>query len=527
MNNGINILNSLTAESVPQTAVPVIGGNQEDSHGFKMFLGLLGDFLGMTTEAANPLDIGYIPVRQESEFLTPPKNQKVSTLENSRDNSKRAVSEVLASLNLPLVGNNPAPVACTKDHFLSGILLDSGEPLQNGKIEEGLAATRKFSAAELNTDPLSNKSNSRLIPEMPLIVNEKMASENFISKLSLSAATSDNARSIQNQDFIQGGITVGLSNLPEKAAHIQASLLVECDLNLQYPVDKTAESFLTGLKPFERDLKGIKVYSFTKDISEQGDCDSETLTLKPIFLDDRMNFSAMRLLLSAKNSPGKNSEESIGNLERPDDSIKNVDKTSPKSPEVREVTDKNIYDTDDSVEASEAVCKDGKVIAGKELALDGRINHRLQHTEKPEINSVRLTAPSESDIRELKSGRTVIIKMEPEHMGPVRLTLSTSGDSLHGRMTVQSIEARAAVEGNLNELQEHLSRQGIKLDSFQISLAGGQVGQRAFSGRRSPADTGGASRHSTRILSHPISGLSENILNQRLYISATGVNWVA
>lgn len=527
MNNGINILNSLTAESVPQTAVPVIGGNQEDSYGFKIFLGLLGDFPGITTEADDPPGIGYIPVRQESEFLTPPKSLEVSTPENSRDKSKRAASEMLASLIRPLVGNNPAPVAFIKDNFLSGILLDSGETLQNGKIEEGLPATGKFSAAELNTGPPLNKSNSRLIPEMPFIVNEKMASENFINKLSLSAATADNDWSFQNQDFRQGGNPAGLSGLLETAVRIQAPLLVGSDLNLQYPVDKTAESLLAGLKSFERDLKGIKVYSFTRDISEQGDCDSETLTLKPIFFDDRMNFSAMRLLSSAKNSPGKNSGESIGNLERPDDSIKNADKTSPKSPEVREVTDKNIYDTDDSVEASEPVWKDGKVNAGMELAFDGRINHRLQHTEKPEINSVRLTAPSESDIRELKLGRTVIIKMEPEHLGTVRLTLSASGDNLHGRMAVQSAEARAAVEANLDQLQEHLSRQGIKLDSFQISLAGGQVGQRAFSGRRSPADTGGASRHNSRIPSHPISGLSEKIHNQRLYISATGVNWVA
>ncbi|MEW6014636.1 MAG: flagellar hook-length control protein FliK, partial [Candidatus Zixiibacteriota bacterium] len=374
-----------------------------------------------------------------------------------------------------------------------------------------------------------NSSNSRFMPEMPFIVNEKMASEKFINRMALSAVTADNVGLFDGRNARQSGIAPLSAPMPEPAAQSQAPLLIDSGLTWQYPVSKSAEPLPARLKSLERDLKEIKVISFTGETPEPEELDTDKATLRSFPLDDRLRFAGLKSSpLSAENSVAKSANQNVGKIERAFGSKENLESIpQTQASDKEEISNKIASETDINADAAEPVLQNGKMIEGKEVASDGRINHRLQQTEKLDIQSVRFTAPLESDIRELKSGRTVIIKMEPEHLGPVRLTLSTSGDSLHGRMTVQSMEARTAVEGNLNELQEQLSRQGIKLDSFQISLAGGQVGQRAFGGRRSPTESGGMSRNNSRDLSNPISGLIEKTLSQRLYISATGVNWVA
>ncbi len=396
-------------------------------------------------------------------------------------------------------------------------------------VDQAVAMTEGRNDRNHNINHTLNSSNSRFMPEMPFIVNEKMASEKFINKMALSAVTADNAGLFDDRNARQFGIAPLSATMPEPAAQSQTPLLIDSDLTWQYPVNKSAESLPARLKPLERDLKEIKVTSFTGEKPKPEDLDTDKAILRSFPLDERLRFSGLKSSPAvAENSVAKSANQSVGKIERAFGSKENLESIpQTEASDKEEISNKIASETDIGADAAEPVLQNGKMIEGKEVASDGRINHRLQQIEKLDIQSVRFTAPLESDIRDLKSGRTVIIKMEPEHLGPVRLTLSTSGDSLHGRMTVQSVEARAAVEGNLNELQEQLSRQGIKLDSFQISLAGGQVGQRAFGGRRSPTESGGMSRNNSRDLSNPISGLIEKTLSQRLYISATGVNWVA
>ena len=99
-------------------------------------------------------------------------------------------------------------------------------------------------------------------------------------------------------------------------------------------------------------------------------------------------------------------------------------------------------------------------------------------THKAEMPAVRFVVPSEIKQGQLKNGRTVVIKMDPEHLGNVRLTLSSQHDGIVGRMVVESQAARTAVEANLDNLAHELARDGLKLDSFQVSVSGGEVGGR-------------------------------------------------
>lgn len=532
MNNGIDILNLLAAESAPQAALPGINGNGENSQAFKAFLELLEN-------APSP--------KSGIDLLFDIKSGEISSADGlpASQNISESTDEELKTEEISLFREGEPSLLC-QPMLASGLITSL-----KGSLNE-ISISSSFGNAELtptsvvvdqavamadgtndrnhNINHTLNSSNSRFMPEMPFIVNEKMASEKFINKMALSAVTADNAGLFDNRNARQFGIAPLSAPMPEPAAQSQAPLLIDSDLTWQYPVSKSAEPLPARLKSLERDLKEIKVTSFTGETPEPEDLDTDKATLRSFPLDDRLKFQGLKSSpLSAENSVAKSANQNVGKIERAFGSKENLESIpQPQASANEEISDEITPETDNiSADAAEPVLQNGKMIEGKEVASDGRINHRLQQTEKLDIQSVRFTAPLESDIRELKSGRTVIIKMEPEHLGPVRLTLSTSGDSLHGRMTVQSVEARAAVEGNLNELQEQLSRQGIKLDSFQISLAGGQVGQRAFGGRRSPTESGGMSRYNSRNLSNPISGLIENTLSQRLYISATGVNWVA
>ena len=67
-----------------------------------------------------------------------------------------------------------------------------------------------------------------------------------------------------------------------------------------------------------------------------------------------------------------------------------------------------------------------------------------------------------------------MIKVEPEHLGPARLNLSMRGEALVARLVVDSVQARIAVEGSLHQLNDQLSRAGIKVDHLEVTVGGGE-----------------------------------------------------
>ena len=68
------------------------------------------------------------------------------------------------------------------------------------------------------------------------------------------------------------------------------------------------------------------------------------------------------------------------------------------------------------------------------------------------------------------TNKTITIKMEPEHLGTIRLTLTSINQSISGRMVVENAAAHAIVESNLDNLFSELSDKGVKLDAFSVSV---------------------------------------------------------
>jgi hypothetical protein len=159
--------------------------------------------------------------------------------------------------------------------------------------------------------------------------------------------------------------------------------------------------------------------------------------------------------------------------------------------------------------------------------VSGESSGKSVEISRLDTSQIRFVLPSEFQNDQAKLNRTVVVKMEPEHLGTVRLTLSSLNENLTARLIVDSVAARAAVESNLNNLIDQLDRLGIKVDQFEVSVSGEQVDSRA--GEHKPPRT---INHRTKRLDAYKAEPGGSVTakpgrRSNVYISATGVNCFA
>ncbi len=146
---------------------------------------------------------------------------------------------------------------------------------------------------------------------------------------------------------------------------------------------------------------------------------------------------------------------------------------------------------------------------------------------KSEETTVRFIAPNKL----LENGRlvnqTITIKMEPEHLGTIRLTLSSINHGLIGRMVVENAAAHAIVESNIDNLFSELSDKGVKLEAFSVSVGADSEGKKSTQGRKpfrmNNRDGGNKDKNRLDAINPAIAGAVSN----RMYINSNGVNWLA
>lgn len=102
--------------------------------------------------------------------------------------------------------------------------------------------------------------------------------------------------------------------------------------------------------------------------------------------------------------------------------------------------------------------------------------------------AVRLSLPESAAQQLQANGRSVMLKIEPEHLGPARLNLTLNHQSLTARVTVDSPAAKVAVEHSLDQLNAQLSKAGIQVDRIEVALTGGGPQERFFERRPQWAD---------------------------------------
>ncbi|UCD16225.1 MAG: flagellar hook-length control protein FliK [Candidatus Zixiibacteriota bacterium] len=147
-------------------------------------------------------------------------------------------------------------------------------------------------------------------------------------------------------------------------------------------------------------------------------------------------------------------------------------------------------------------------------------------SSKTDAPAVRFILPIEIKPNSIRSGHTVTIKMEPAHLGSVRLTLSSRNETVVGRLVVDSSAARSLVESNLHILYDQLSREGIRMDAFQVTVGGGETGPRFTQRRATQGMRGQSGWRRERETAQKIKGTGNSHSASHMYVGSTGVDWI-
>ena len=142
---------------------------------------------------------------------------------------------------------------------------------------------------------------------------------------------------------------------------------------------------------------------------------------------------------------------------------------------------------------------------------------------------VKLTLPDQIQKPFAVNGQSLMLKIEPEQLGPARLHLHLHDNTLTARVTVDTPLARTAVEKSLDQLTDQLSKVGIDVDRIEVNLSDNQA-QQQFLDRR-PAWTYKQSRPkfdpNELLSSETVEPTGLNQVYNRQYVGAEGVNLLA
>lgn len=86
--------------------------------------------------------------------------------------------------------------------------------------------------------------------------------------------------------------------------------------------------------------------------------------------------------------------------------------------------------------------------------------------------TVKMTLPELIQKPFSPNGQTIMIRIEPAHLGPARLNLSLRDQILTARVIVDTPMARMAILNSLEQLTNQLSRAGIEVDRIEVALSG-------------------------------------------------------
>jgi flagellar hook-length control protein FliK len=99
-------------------------------------------------------------------------------------------------------------------------------------------------------------------------------------------------------------------------------------------------------------------------------------------------------------------------------------------------------------------------------------------------------------IRSNGSENEVHIKLDPPSLGKVRMNIITSGDTVRTLLVVENHAVKQVIENNFNQLRDSMGEQGLKVDSFTVTV-GGESNQQNLSDESSSKEDKPASFEET------------------------------
>ena len=76
-----------------------------------------------------------------------------------------------------------------------------------------------------------------------------------------------------------------------------------------------------------------------------------------------------------------------------------------------------------------------------------------------------------SDLTNDKSSKDVVLKLSPENMGKVKISLNVSDNQVHINIEVENETIKTLIHSNTSELKQNLVQNGLQLNSLNISLS--------------------------------------------------------
>jgi len=186
---------------------------------------------------------------------------------------------------------------------------------------------------------------------------------------------------------------------------------------------------------------------------------------------------------------------------------------------------KNLKVSGDRNESSSTLEKVETYTVFEKLTPDTDVGYR-----RLDIQPVRFTLPDNVKTALKPNGQTVTLRIEPEHLGPAKLSLTMYNDKLRARVIVNNIPAKVAVEASLHRLVEQLSRANIEVDYIEVTVGGESARDGVFErrpqwryftnrfGKFNLDDTFGSSEQAAAAASVP---------QPLTYVGADGVNLLA
>jgi flagellar hook-length control protein FliK len=108
------------------------------------------------------------------------------------------------------------------------------------------------------------------------------------------------------------------------------------------------------------------------------------------------------------------------------------------------------------------------------------------------LSTARVSIPEQA-VQTLKpNGHSVQLRIEPEHLGPARLSLTMADDKLQARVVVNDAGAKTVVESSIKSLVDQLAKYDIRVDRIDVSVSGELLkdnGHQPFFNHRAHAHT--------------------------------------
>jgi len=91
-------------------------------------------------------------------------------------------------------------------------------------------------------------------------------------------------------------------------------------------------------------------------------------------------------------------------------------------------------------------------------------------TDGHNTETVKIVLPENFKLNTNQKTQTIMIRIEPDHLGPARLELKMTDDLLSAKLIVETVQAKSILESSISQLKEKLASADIKVENLEINV---------------------------------------------------------